>query len=78
MASAQPYDRNTVVECEHSVSSMFQQKVAKGMGFCEKSSKLVDLAKTSNLSCKLPCFRVFSKKFSAVKHRELSASNRFN
>ena len=66
VASAQPYDRNTVVESEHSVSSMFQQKVAKSMGFCEKSSKLIDLAKTRNFSCKLPCLRVFSKTFSAL------------
>ena len=36
----------------------FQQKVAKSMAFCEKPSKLVDLAKTSNFLCKLPCFWV--------------------
>ena len=66
VASAQPCGRNTAVECEHSVSSVFQQKVAKSMGFCEKPSKLVDWAKTSNFSCKLPCLRVFSKKFSAL------------
>jgi len=36
------------------------------MGFAEKKkpSELIDLAKTSNFSCKLPCFRVFLK-FSA-------------
>ena len=37
--------------------------LAKSMGFCEKPLKLVDLAKTSNFSCKLPCFRVLTKFF---------------
>ena len=45
-------------------SSSFQRKVVKNLGFCEKPSKLMDLAKSSNFSCKLPCFRVLIK-FSA-------------
>ena len=42
------------------------------MAFCEKPSKLVDLDKPSNRSCKLLCFRVlikfFSKKLQKVWH----------
>ena len=43
---------------------MFQQKVAKSASFCDKTRKVIDLAKTLNFSNKLPCFGVFMK-FSA-------------
>ena len=36
--------------------STFQQKVAKSGSFCEGARKIIDLAKTSNFSSKLPCF----------------------
>ena len=39
----------------------FQQNVPTSLRFCEKPSKLSDLAETSNFSCKLPCFRVLMK-----------------
>ena len=38
--------------------SIFQQKVAKSDSFCEGARKIMDLAKTSNFSSKLPCFGV--------------------
>ena len=36
--------------------STFQQKVAKSGSFSEGARKIIDLAKTSNFSSKLPCF----------------------
>ena len=36
-------------------------RVATSVGFCEKPLKLIDSGKTSNFSCKLPCFMVFIK-----------------
>ena len=39
--------------------STFQQKVAKSGSFCEGARKIIDLAKPSNFSSKLPCFGLF-------------------
>ena len=41
--------------------STFQQKVAKSGSFCEGARKIIDLAKTSNFTSKLPCFGLLVK-----------------
>ena len=48
----------------------FQEKVAKGASFREKTRKTIDLAKTCNFSSKLPCLGIFMN-FSARSCKKL-------
>ena len=66
--------------------STFQQKVAKSGSFCEGARKIIDLAKTSNFSSKLPCFGLlvnFSAKSESFREKarkiiDLAKANNFS